>query len=192
MAGQPTTTRPKRRLRILLRAVGVLMLLSLVVYMTRDFWITSLRAYYFGRVYLASEEFGRHLPPVDEIEILALEGEVAEGTPDSFLPDLGPPVGTISRHTIRGADAEQMADIWRGIDFDRHYAALCFSPYYALRFRHQGRLILETSVCWHCSTYTLPVGIFGSAQYGFDAKSKEAQELLATLGQLCPHPPASK
>ena len=32
-------------------------------------------------------ESGRFLPPVDEIEILALGGKVADGTPDSFPPE---------------------------------------------------------------------------------------------------------
>ncbi|MBN8422256.1 MAG: hypothetical protein J0L73_25300 [Verrucomicrobia bacterium] len=192
MTLQPTTSGPKSWRRILVRTLGILLLLVLGIYLSRNFWIKTVRAYYLGRVTLASEELGRNLPAVDEVEILALGGEVAECTPDSFSPDLGPPVGTISRRSVRGAEAAQLASVWRGIDFDRHYAALCFSPYYALRFRHQGRLVLETAVCWHCSTYTLPAGVFGHVEYGFDSKGTEAQTLLAALTQLCPHPPTSK
>ncbi len=117
---------------------------------------TTLRAYFIGRTYLTAEELGRLLPTVDEVEILALGGEVADGTPDSFPPDIGSRLGTVNRKTIRGAEAEQIASIWRDIDFDRHFASLCHDPFYALRFHLHGRLILETSVCWKCSTYTLP------------------------------------
>ena len=192
MTSQPTTPRPKRWRRFLSWFTGVIIALSLFVYLTRGFWLTTLRAYFIGRTYLAGEEFGRYLPAVDEVEILALGGEVADGTPDSFPPDIGPRLGTVARQTVRGAEAEQIASLWRDIYFDRHFAALCHQPFYALRFRHHGKLILETSVCWHCSTYTLPVGIFGHTEYGFDAESKEAQKLLSTLSQYAPHPPTPK
>jgi hypothetical protein len=66
---------------------------------------------------------------------------------------------------------------------------LCHDPYYALRFRHGGKLILETSICWKCRNVTLPVGFLGETEYGFDAKSEKAQELLSTLSKHAPHPP---
>jgi hypothetical protein len=129
---------------------------------------------------------------VDEIEILALGGEVPDGTPDSFHPDVGTRRGTVNRHTVRGAEAESLASIWRDIYFDRHFAALCHDPYYALRFRYRGKLILETSICWKCRNVILPVGFLGQTEYGFDAKSENGQRLLSTLTQYAPHPPTSK
>jgi hypothetical protein len=129
---------------------------------------------------------------VDEVEILALGGEAGDGQPDSFPPDIGPRLGTVNRRTVRGADAESIRGIWRSISFDRHFAAICHQPFYALRFRHRGKLVLETSVCWECSTYTIPIPVFGSTYYGFDAKSEEAQKLLATLTQYAPHPQTPK
>ena len=192
MTSQQSATPPKRWRRFLSWFVGLIVALSLVAYLTRGFWLTTLRAYFIGRTYLASEEFGRFLPAVDEVEILALGGEVADGTPDSFPPDIGPRLGTVSRQTVRGAEAEEIASIWRDIYFDRHFASLCHQPFYALRFSYHGKLILETSVCWKCSTYTLPVGIFGHIEYGFDSKSETAQKLLSTLSEYPPHPPTSK
>jgi len=185
----PTTTPPRKRWP---RFLAIVVVLGLFVYLTRDFWVTTLRSYFIGRTYVAAQEFGRFLPPVDEIEILALGGAVPDDTPDSFPPDLGDRLGTVNRHTIHGPEAEQLASIWRDIDFDRHFAGLCHQPYYALRFRHHGKLILETSVCWKCSTYTVPAGIFGHTYYGFDSKSELGQKLLSTLTQYAPHPQASQ
>ena len=182
----------KRWRRFLSWFVGVILLLVLTVYLTRDFWFTTLRAYFIGRTYIAGEEYGRNLPDVDEIEIFALGGEAAERDPDSFPRDIGARLGTVNRHTVRGDEAKSIARIWRHIYFDRHFGALCHDPFYALRFRHHGKLVLETSICWHCSNVTLPVGVFGRTEYGFDAKSEEGQKLLSTLSQYAPHPPTPK
>ena len=191
-AKQPTLPRFKRWRRFLAWIFGIVLALIVAICLSRGFWFTTLRAYAIGRTYIAGEEYGRSLPDVDEIEILALGGEVPDGTPDSFRPDLAPRRGTVDRHTVRGADAERLAAIWRSIYFDRHFAALCHDPYYALRFRHRGKLILETSICWECSNVILPVGSLGKTEYGFDAKSEEGQKLLSTLSQYAPHPPTSK
>ncbi len=180
--------KPKRWKRRLAWSAGVIALLLLFGYFTRDFWLTTLRSYFIGRSYLAAEEFGRYLPPVDEVEILAVGGKVPEGTPDAFSRDLGVAAGTVNRLTIHGREAEEIAEAWRHIDFDRRYASLCHDPYYALRFRSRGKLVLETSICWKCSTYTLPVSVFGPVPYGFDAKSEEAQTLLSKLSSYAPHP----
>jgi hypothetical protein len=168
----------------------VLVALAVFVFFTRDFWSTTIRSYFIGRLYVAGLDYGRFLPPVDEIEILALGGEVAKGTPDSFRPDLGSWLGTVNRHTVSGAEAEALASLWRSIDFDKHYGAICHVPYYALRFRHHGKLILETSVCWKCSNVTVPV-FFANLPYGFDATSAEGQKLLAELTRYAPHPEAA-
>lgn len=161
------------------------------MFLTRDFWWTTIRAYGIGRVYIAGQDYGRWLPPVDEIEILALGGAVSEGTPDSFQADMGAYRGTINRRTIRGVEAEAIAALWRDIDFDMHYGSMCHHPYYALRFRHRGKLVLETSVCWGCKNVTVPV-LFMNVHYGFDAKGVEGQKLLAELTRYAPHPEESE
>ena len=184
-----TTRRTKRRLWWF---AGIVLTIGIFAYATREFWFITLRSYLIGRTYVAAEEFGRNLPGVDEVEILVLGGEVAAGTPDSVPGDMGGTVGVVGHRTMHDKEAEQIASLWRNIPFDQHFASLCFSPYYALRFRHQGRLVLETSVCWHCSTYTLPVSVFGHTQYGFDSKSEAAQRLLAMLTQFAPHPATGK
>jgi hypothetical protein len=190
---QPSKGRFRWKLFLLLFLAAILVLAGGVYYLTQDFWSDNLRAYLIGREYVIGQKYGRFLPPVDEIEIFALGGEVPDGTPDSFSPDIGPRLGTVNRRTIRGAEAESLASLWRGINFDRHFGALCHNPFYALRFRHHGKLVLETSICWKCSNVTLPMfGHSVAIDYGFDAKSEDGQKLLSTLTQYAPHPPGSK
>jgi hypothetical protein len=184
---QSTIPCRKRWRRLFARFCGVIVALAVFVYFTRGFWITTIRSYCIGRVYVAAQDYGRFLPAVDEVEILALGAEVPKGTSDSFPTDFGASLGTVNRQTIRGAEAEEIADLWRGIEFSDHFAGLCHQPFYAIRFRRHGKLILETSVCWKCSTYTLPI-FFGAVPYGFDSKSDKAQELLAMLTRYAPHP----
>src|SRR2546425_10686038 len=109
MMSQQTLPRAKRWRRFLSWFVGVILALAVIVYFTRDFWLTTLRAYLIGRTYIAGEEYGRFLPAVDEVEILALGGEAVAGQPDSFPPDIGPLLGTVNRHTVRDAEAEHIA-----------------------------------------------------------------------------------
>jgi hypothetical protein len=155
----------------------------------RDFWLSTIRTYAVGRAYLVAEHFGRLLPDVDEVEILALGGEVPDGTPDSFRPDLSPRRGTVNRHTLHGAEAESLAALWRSIYFDRRFGALCHDPFYALRFRYHGKPILETSICWKCRNVILPDSFLGGEyECGFDATSANGQKLLSTLSQYAPHP----
>ena len=189
----------KRWRRILGWFIGCIVALSLAAYLTRDSRRDARRVYFIGRGYLASQEFGRFLPRVDEVEILALAGEVPNGTPDSFPPDMGPSsIGAVNRQTVRGAEAEEIASIWRQLHFDRPFrpsfppVVPCHQPFYALRFRAHGKLLLETSVCWKCASYTLPVEGFGRITWCFDAKSEPAQQLLSALSQYAPHPSISK
>ena len=163
--------------------------IAVAIYLARDYWHDTVLAYYLGRTQLAAERYGFDLPTVDEVEILALGGEAAKGQPDSFPADFGPPASTLNRHTVQGDEAEAIAKIWRLVPTKPLFRLLwCHRPYYALRFRAQGKLLLETSVCWHCGTYSLPVKGLGTSYYGFDAKSEKAQTLLATLTEYAPHP----
>lgn len=184
---ESTIPHRKRWRRLFARFCGVIVALTVFVYLTRGFWITTIRSYFIGRIHIAALDYGRFLPAVDKVEILALRGKVPKGTPDSFPPDIGASLGTVNRQTIRGGKAEEIADLWRGIEFSDHFAAICHQPFYAIRFRHHGKLILETSVCWNYSTYMVPV-FLGNVPYGFDSKSEKAQELLAMLTRYAPHP----
>jgi hypothetical protein len=68
-------------------------------------------------------------------------------------------------------------------------------PVYGLQFKRKGQIYFQTSVCWECSGYTLPVSAFGKVhivQNGFESKSKGAQKLLEILEKHLPLPPEQK
>lgn len=159
-----------------------------VGYLYRESLRSTLRAYYLGRAIVASEEFGRDLPEVDEIEVLALGEAGTPGSPDTFYGDMGGSFGTVARQKLSGAEAERIAAIWRSLPTGHQFGALCHHPYYALRFRRNRRLILETSICWTCSNYALPLGLLGTTHFGFGAKSEQGQELFKVLSEYVPHP----
>ena len=169
----------------LIRSVAVCVVIFLVGYCFRDFWRSQVRIYLLGLAEVRSDEFGYQLPDVDEIEVMAL------GDPDFSAPD-GPErvahYAIAGRATLRGEDAEKVAKLWRYLRRGRGFSAMCHSPAYALRFRQHGTLLFETTVCWHCHNYTIPIGIFGRMEYGFDSKREDAQSLLELLQSHVPLP----
>lgn len=157
--------------------------LLLVGFCFRDFWFGQMRTYLLGMVEVRAEESGHLLPEVDEIEVIALDAYAVTATADTAL---GHPVSR--RSTLRGADAVKVAGLWRYLRRGRGFSAMCHNPVYVLRFRQRGRLLLETSVCWRCHNYTLPVGIFGRTQYGFDSEREDARSLFELLQSFVPLP----
>lgn len=140
---------------------------------------------------VAADEFGQHLGPVDEVEILALAPTTRDDLPDTYHGDLGYRASAVARRTIRNDELDRLIDVWRFLPVGHQYRSLCFQPHYALRFRHRGAMVFETVLCWKCGTYTLPAGVFGATEYGFDPSSKGAQELLQLLTEFTPHSPKS-
>ena len=69
---------------------------------------------------------------------------------------------------------------------------MCFDPVYGLQFKRNGKIYFQTSVCWRCSGFTIPVPFFGTVQYGFSVEDKGAQKLLEILEQHLPLPPEPK
>jgi hypothetical protein len=187
-AGVAPRKRSRRWLRRLALTVGSIAALLGLLYFTTDWWVPVARRYFRARVAVAYERFGKHLPPVDEVEILALAGEVPEGTPDSFPPDLGPTLGTVNRRTLHGAEAEQFAALWRAMEFGEEFRGICHAPYYAFRFRRGGKLVLGTSVCWHCGSFNMPVGFIPAVPAGFNRRDGAAHRLLDAATQYAPHP----
>ena len=169
----------------LVRCLIVCGLLAVIGYGFRDFWLRQLRTYVVGVVEIRSEELGYLLPEVDEIETVSLKGLA----PDSVASDdaiLGYRIH--ARATVRADQAVEIADLWRKQRRGRHFSAMCHSPGFALRFLQDGKLVFETTVCWECHNYTLPVGIFGRTTYGFDADTDQSRELLKLLETHAPLP----
>lgn len=165
--------------------IGVCLLFLIGVgFLTQDFWSRQARIYIRGWVEVRAEETGRYLPEVDEVEILAL------GTRISPSIEAVESYPVLARKTVQGDESQAIAAAWRSLPrWDR--VAGCHGPPYALRFRHKGKTLFETTICWHCGNYTMRFGFFDSAYYGFDARSKAAQELLRLLQAEVPGPIAA-
>jgi hypothetical protein len=127
-----------------------------------------------------------HLGTIDEVEICSLGGEPAPDDRDPFEGD--GLHGVIARKVVHGADAEAIASLWRTLPMGRDYQAMCFEPAYGLRFRRGGKVVLKSSVCWHCQALTFPAPPLGTIEYGFNAQSESAQKLLNLLQTHVPLP----
>jgi hypothetical protein len=80
-----------------------------------------------------------------------------------------------------GANALQIADEWRSLEFGWEYQALCHEPAYGLRFYRGKKLLFETSVCWECHNFTVRDGFMG-----FHATAPPAQRFLQSLNRHLP------
>ena len=169
----------------LIRGFAVGVGLFLVTYGLRDFWFRQLRIYILGLEEVRAEEYGYRLPEVDEIEVMALAAGWPTA-PNGSDQVAGYPV--TGRTVLRAEDAGNVAGLWRSIRRGREFSAMCHEPVYALRFRQHGTLLFETTICWHCHNYTIPFGILGRSEYGFDSQSEKAQALLAFLQSRVPLP----
>ena len=169
----------------LILCAAVVIGLFLAGYCLRGCWNEQLRIYVLGLAEVRADAFGYRLPAVDEIEVLAL------GQPDFSAPDGADRVAhyaVAGRAVLRGDEAEKAAKLWRSLRRGRGFSAMCHVPVYALRFRQHGKLLFETTVCWHCHNYTIPIGMFGHVEYGFDSQREDAQALLTLLQSQVPLP----
>ena len=135
----------------------------------------------------AAYRYVHHLQEVDEIEICSLGLEASPSATDVFA--YADNYGVVGRSTVRAADAAEIVALWCSLPTGEH-RAMCLEPAYGLRFRHKGREVLKTSVCWDCEGLVAPTLIGGSIICGFDAHSEPAQKLLGVLEKHVPLPPS--
>ncbi len=84
----------------------------------------------------------------------------------------------VSSVTLRGDELSMFMDIWRRqAPFDAA-SALCHSPPFGFRFFNGNRVIVETTVCWACSNFTVARYPFDADYCGFHASSPDAKALL--------------
>jgi hypothetical protein len=185
----------KHSLRRDFKVLAVITCLGIFIYFTGGFWHDQFLVYYLGRIEVAAEHYQNLPKDIDTIEVFTLGDDPNEDHPigyetNGFVGDLT--VITLDHKTLTGNDAKEIIDLWGEFPVGREFQAMCFDPVYGLQFKRKGQIYFQTSVCWHCSGYTLPVPPFGTVQYGFDAKSKGAQKLLETLERHLPLPPEPK
>ncbi len=176
----------KHRRRILI-CFGMALCLGILAFFTRDFWRDQFRAYYLGRVEVAAINYQRLPEDIDTVEIFTLGDGPNADDGQGFVGDM--PLRTLGHKILTGNDAKEVVSLWGSYLIGREFQDLCFEPAYGLQFKRKGHILFQTAVCWECSGFTLPVPPFGTVQYGFDAKSKRAQELLQTLEHHLPLPP---
>jgi hypothetical protein len=175
-----------RWLRRIFVVLGVLMCLGVFAYFAKDFWHDQFHAFYLGQVEFVAERYQDLPKDIDTVEVFTLE-ENENGNTNGFVGDMV--IGTLAHKTLTGEDAKDVVFLWRCFPVGRELQAMCFNPAYGLQFKRNGQIYFQTSVCWDCSGYTLPVPPFGIIQNGFDSKSEGAQKLLKTLERYLPLPP---
>jgi len=131
------------------------------------------------------------LPPVTSVEIFRLAsysvGDKGAPQPPSgaeifpMNPD-GYTLVVTGKVTLKEKDAEKLAGEWRQLDFGVQYQALCHFPVYALKFMSGDRVLLQTTICWHCSDFSLADGGYG----GFNSAAESAKILKNHLEKLLP------
>jgi hypothetical protein len=170
--------------RIIFICFGMALCLGLFAFCTRRFWQEQFRAYFMGRVEVVAESYQRLPDGIDTVEIFTFGDSPNADDRQGFVGDA--PLKTIDHRTLNGKDAKEAVDLWGAFPIGPEFQAMCFEPVYGLQFKQRGRIVFQTAVCWECSGFTVPVPPFGTVQYGFDAKSKGAQELLQTLERHLP------
>lgn len=128
------------------------------------------------------------LPSVDQVKIVALSArEEIEPKRGYETPGTHTSYPFLSQTTVSGSDAEELALLWRRLSF-RSAVGLCHSPPYALQFSSAGKVLLETSVCWHCENFYIGGPDGKPKMYGFIGEHKAGQNLLNKLRKILPNP----
>lgn len=89
----------------------------------------------------------------------------------------------LAHATLSGDELAEFKRLWRGLDFDPARSLPCHNPAYRLQFYQGEGQVFDTTVSWDCGNIT----VWG-AEYGFDAKSPDAQALYRNLTSACPAP----
>jgi hypothetical protein len=131
------------------------------------------------------------LPKVTTVEVDRLQAYMA-GEKDQPQPPPGAPLFPMNpdgytlvvtgKVTLSGADAEKLADEWRHLDFGVQYQALCHFPIYGLKFVSGNQVLFQTTICWHCSDFSLSDGGYG----GFNSSAESSNILKKHLETLLP------
>ena len=148
------------------------------------------RALALGWVELSGLKATAELPSVDRIEInLVASDQPTDNTAPGFPVFSG---DGISRHRIlgrklaTGPEAAQLLGAWRTLHTSAALSGMCHEPGYGLRFFHGTKLVLETSVCFKCQNFVVPVPKLGSAYCGFDAQNEAGRRVFNLLTNHVP------
>jgi hypothetical protein len=155
-----------------------------------------------GQIQKAVTRYGKNLPEVDEVRIKLLH-EVPTSSSDKIyeLPvESSVTYYVINQKTLTGEEARAIATLWRQINWDEDAGAGCHMPHHVVEFRHQGKTILESTVCFICSNVTLPtllgtspIGVAFGKEFKLPGKPTPYPLEMALDGHLGPYiPPPRK
>ena len=154
------------------------------------FFADGLRDIVLGRSLGKARFFFYEPGAITEVKIYCLAGSPGTAGQGTFpiLPygkDVTRPVyGSI---TISGDELEKFMDCWMFQEVSIESGAMCHDPPYGFRLLSGEKLITETSICWHCSNFVLPNGLFGPHFQGFNPDSRAGKKLLAFCDERLPY-----
>jgi hypothetical protein len=169
--------------RKLLRTGGIALVLVVFSYFTRGFWVKILAIFFLGTLEHRVQKFGRELYDCDGVEIVAVSGRPGDpdGVAGSFLE-----YPATARLRLSDEASKKAVDAWISLARGQVFSGKCHQPPYGLRFFRGNKLVFETTVCWDCSNYTIPMPFLGRVEYGFDEKNSDAKDLLTLLQEALP------
>ncbi len=126
------------------------------------------------------------MPRCDRVEVFSLSGEAGSDAATGFpVRPYAAYSRILDRKTLTGPDAEALAALWRSQTFGHEYPAMCHKPAFGVRFYRGSSLTFETSVCFRCSNFYVPV-LGTAAWWGMDSKAPSATQLLLRLQEIVP------
>lgn len=180
----------KRRLLIVLKIFPWAALTLTLIYL---FCFQGWRDITLGRMHRVANNYFVHFPymsgdhPVTKVEISLLMGEDSQPLDKTFPVPGGPGhiYGTID---VAAEDISKFLELWTAQKIAYWESGMCHHPAYGVRIYEGDKLTRETSMCWYCSNFSIPLPPVGLATYGFDTKGESGQSLLNFLDERLPYP----
>jgi hypothetical protein len=90
--------------------------------------------------------------------------------------------------TLKGQDLIDFLDCWHYQEVNKWGGGFCHDPPYIFHFFQGEKLLITTTLCWHCSNFSFNPGWpFESTFYGFNPDSQQAKKLLAFCDARLPY-----
>lgn len=146
-----------------------------------------LKSYYKYEMAHAIKAHVAGLPEIDEARLIAIESPTKGAGVGSY--SVGSEKYTIvADKSFVGEQAQHLAGRWRQLKFQT-YANSCFHPHHAIQFRKNGKVIMESVVCFTCRGVLLPALAFNNVRVYLEmddtniaAFQKMQEEIDAMIG----------
>lgn len=170
-----------RKLKRAAICVALLLLIASVLGFTfRDALGSAAKRYFERSTARAAVKYGSGLPEIDEVRITRIAEEPPQVDMGKKRVLFSDPMllHVVGRKTMAGAEAQEIARLWRAQRLHSRYMAGCFDPHHVLEFRSRGSTVCEAVVCFGCGNTTLPMFPAGTLVSFEAASGEEAPEYL--------------